>query len=706
MTEERKLIVRFIYLVIGLLTLSIAACTTQQTIQVVIPSPPETKVEEVTDDLHGVEIVDPYRWLEDQESEETRAWIDEQNVYTDSIMAQLPGRAALREKFSELMRVDEIGAPIERGGRYFYGKRSADQDLYVYYVREGPKGEERILLDPHPLSEDHSTSIQLRGVSSDGSMVVYSLRRGGRDELEVRFMNVDTGEELSDRLEEARYFGFALKEDNSGYYYVRMDEAGPRLYYREMGSPPESERLVFGQGIGFGKFLSANLSPDGRWLLIYLSHGRVRTDLFFVDITSDGEIIPVVEGVDARFTGQFAGGKLYITTNWNAPNGRLMVADPTNPSLENWSEFIPERSDAVLRLVSAVGGRFFALYLENVKSRVVIFDQQGRETGELEFDSICTVSYVTGRWDSDEAFYSFVSFHIPPTIYRFSVSTGEKELWSRIEAPFESDKSEVKQVWFESGDGTSIPMFIVHSRDLKLDGDNPTYLTGYGGFGASLTPDFSPMAAAWIESGGVYAVANLRGGGEFGEEWHRAGMLEKKQNVFDDFIAAAEYLVAEGYTRPERMAIQGHSNGGLLVSAVMTQRPDLFCVVICSYPLIDMLRYQKFLMGSSWVAEYGSADNPEQLKYILEYSPYQNVKQGMRYPAILFITGDGDTRVAPLHARKMAALVQASTSSGKPVLLRYHTKAGHSGGQPLSERIEENAEITAFILWQLGVVQN
>ena len=682
----------------------LAQCGGQPAVEV--PPPPETKVVEVTDVLHGVEIVDPYRWLEDQESPETRAWIDAQNEYTDKIMEQLPGREELKERITRLMQVDQISTPFERNGRFFYSRRNADQDLYVYYWRDGLDGEEHVLLDPHPMSEDHTVSVGLQDVTPDGKLVAYSIRRGGVDEVEVRFRDVDTGEDLPDTLATARYYGVSVPPDKSGIYYTRRDPEGPRLYYRAMGSAPESEKLIFGEGVEPRYFVGGGVTDDGRWLLININYGWNKSDVFLKDLARDGEIVRVVQGKDALFNVFYEDGKLYIRTNYEAPNWRLFVADPAKPGIEEWRELIPERESAVLQGVSTAGGKLFARYLENVQSRIVSFDTEGNELGEIKFDTIGTVGGFSGSWDSDIAFFSFSSFHIPRTIYRYSVSTGEREVWAKIDVPFDSEKYETKQVRYKSKDGTEVPMFIVSAKNIELNGDNPVFLTAYGGFNASLTPGFSARAAVWLESGGVYAVPNLRGGGEFGEKWHRAGMLENKQNVFDDFIAAAEYLIDNKYTRPEKLAIRGGSNGGLLVTAVMTQRPDLYGAVICTYPLIDMLRYHKFLVGSTWVTEYGSADDPEQFKYIYDYSPYQHVKKGEKYPAVLFITGDGDTRVAPLHARKMTALMQASTASGKPVMLRYHTKAGHSGGQPLSEQIDNMTETMQFLFWQLGMNTN
>jgi prolyl oligopeptidase len=669
-----------------------------------VPPPPETKVNVVTEEIHGVEVTDPYRWLEDQESPETRAWIDAQNKYTDSILKQIPGREGIQALVEKMMKVDEISIPFEKSGRFFYSKRAADQDLDITYWREGLEGEEKVLIDPHPMSADHTTSAFLMDVSQDGKLALYGVRLGGVDEFEVRFLDVDTGEHLPDTLPTARYYGVSLMPDKSGYYYTRRNPEGPRLYYRAMGSTPEGEALIFGEGVDPRNFVYGGVTDDAHYLIMAIGYGWNRSDVFIKDLTKrNAKIETVVQGIEANFQPIYEGGKLYMLTNFEAPNWKLMLIDPAKLDMKQWTELIPQRENAVLESVTAAGGKLFGTYLENVQSRIVIFDTAGLEQGEIKFDSIGSVTSMIGKWESDTAFYGFSSFHMPFTIYRYTVSTGESQVWAKIEVPIDSSKYEVKQVWYDSKDGTKVPMFIVNAKGIKLDGENPVYLTGYGGFGVSFSPYFSTRAAVWLELGGVYAVANLRGGGEFGEKWHKAGMLGNKQNVFDDFIAAAEYLIKEGYTKPAKLAIEGASNGGLLVMAMATQRPDLYGAIICGYPLIDMVRYHMFLVGSTWIAEYGSSEDPEQFKYIFEYSPYHHVRKGEEYPAILFITGDGDTRVAPLHARKMTALLQAATGSKKPIMLRYHTKAGHSGGQPVSEQITNTTETMLFLTWQLGM---
>ena len=671
-----------------------------------VPPPPETKVVEVVDTVQGVDIADPYRWLEDQKSPETREWISRQNAYTDSILGSLSMRDELKALAAKFIKIDTISIPIERGGRYFLTKKRADQELSVIYMRQGLDGQDKVLVDPHPMSEDKTTSVSIQDISQDGTLLAYGIRKGGEDELEIRFLDVDTRKDLPDVLPRGLYFTVTMMPDKSGFFYNKMTTtSGPLILYHSFGTEVGADKEIFGKGYVLGNIMFPVLSDDGRWLVIIVQQGASgKTEVYLKDLAGENPITTVVNDLNAWTTADVVGGTLYIQTNWGAPNGRLFAADPKNPSRENWKEIIPE-SDMVMQdlapRVTFAGGKIFVNYLKDVKSQVVIFEPDGKRVGEISFPAIGAVGGLSGRWGSNEVFFAFTSYHIPTIIYRYDVSSGDKKVWAKIEIPIDSEQYDIKQVWYESKDGTKVPMFVVHKKGIKLDGSHPTFLTGYGGFNLSQSPRFSAYAAVWLEKGGVYAVPNMRGGGEFGERWHRAGMLENKQNVFDDFIAAAEYLIREGYTKPKQLAIMGGSNAGLLMGAVLTQRPDLYGAIVCTYPLLDMVRYHMFLVGRYWVPEYGCSENPEQFKYLYAYSPYHHVKKGTKYPAVLFITGDADTRVAPLHARKMAALVQASTGSGKPVMLRYFISAGHAGGQPASEQIKNLAEIMSFLLRQL-----
>ncbi len=669
------------------------------------PKPPKTRAVEAAQTLHGVRVADPYRWLEEDQSPEVRAWIDAQNAYTRSLLDPLPTRAALRELLAKLLERETMGTPVVRNGHYFFSKRRADQDLQVLYVRRGLMGNDELLLDPHPLSPDHTISISLMGVSEDASLLAYGLRRGGEDEVELRLFDVKSRRNLPDRIERSRIGSLNLLPDNSGFYYTRYTPEGARVFFHKLGTSPAEDAVVFGEGLDRGKTLSSSLSENGRWLAFVVNEGSAsrKTEMYLKDRTKEGPPVAFVKGIDARFSLDWAGDHVYLLTDWNAPNGRLLRADLKNPAPGNWREVIPE-TDAVLQSVSAVGGRLFARYLKNVISELRIFDADGTAAGQIKLPAIGVVSGMSGRWSSSEGFYSFSSFAHPPASYRYDVASGKQQVWFRQDIPMRSEQYEVKQVWYRSRDGTRVPMFVAHRKGIKLDGRNPALLHGYGGFNVSQLPSFSTRAAAWLEIGGVYALANLRGGGEFGESWHRAGMLESKQNVFDDFIAAAEWLIANKYTSKEKLAISGGSNGGLLVGAALTQRPELFRAVLCFYPLLDMVRYHKFSIARFWVPEYGSAEDPAQFRYLHAYSPYHNVKDGTKYPAVMIVTGDSDTRVVPLHARKMAARLQAANTSERPILLRYDTKAGHvGGGTPIPVQIEELTDQLSFLLWQLDV---
>ena len=664
--------------------------------------PPKTRVDNVKEVIHGVTIVDPYRWLEDQNSSETRAWIEAQHHYTRSILDPLAGRQRLQERLSELMKVEQTGMPQVRKDRYFFSRRLAGQDQAVIYLRQGLKGKDQALIDPNPLSADRTTSASLLAVSDDGTLLAYGLRQGGEDEVAIRLFDVERRKDLADRLPRGRYMGLSITPDKSGFYYSRYGPQGSRVCFHTMGKDPGTDAEIFGKGYTADKGVSGRLTEDGRYLIFNVTHGSAsdQVEIYFQDLVKKGPITPIVNDIKARFFGHAAGSTFYLLTNWQAPNGRILAVDLTNPARERWREIIPA-GQAVLEGFSAAGGKLFVTCMENVQSTMKIFSAEGKHLRDVPMPAIGRIGGVSGRWSRNEAFFQFDSFHIPGTIYRYDIAGDRQEVWARLNVPIEAGRFETKQVWYPSKDGTKIPMFLFHRKRLKLDGARPVFLTGYGGFNLNRTAEFSPTAVLWAERGGVFALPNLRGGGEFGEAWHRAGMLASKQNVFDDYIAAAQWLIKAGYTSPAKLAISGRSNGGLLVGAALTQRPDLFRAVVCGYPLLDMLRYQKFLIARFWVPEYGSSDNPDQFKFIYAYSPYHHVKPGTKYPAVLFVTGDSDTRVAPLHARKMAALLQAAAGSERPILLHYDTKAGHSRGQPVGKQIDDLTDELSFLLWQL-----
>jgi prolyl oligopeptidase len=690
--------------------LLLAACATRQVPDAPSPSGstssrsavPVTETRPVTDTLHGVALTDPYRWLEDQESPETRTWIGRQNAYTDEVLAKRPEATMFAARLEQLMNNEEYKTPIVRGDRYFFMRRKVGEDLSSIYLREGSRGADQLLIDPAPLSADHTTSVGINDASDDGRLLAYYVRKGGADEVEVRFFDVDQRKDAGAPLPVARYYGTSISPDRQFVYYTQMGEAGPRVYRRAISGGASTQ--LFGEGYTRDKIVFNSLATNGRYLLIHVFHGSApkKTEIYVDDLTDNAPIRTVINDLEVRSGAEMAGDSIVIQTNWNAPNDRVMVVSAADPGRANWKEIVPENPKAAIQSTSNAGGRVYVSYLEDVKPRIVGYDLAGNKKEEIAFDTLGSLASMSGEWSAPVAFFSFSSYHTPSTIYQYEVATGTRTTFARLNVPVKPEDFTVEQVWYPSKDGTRIPMFVMYKKGLQKNGKNPTWLTGYGGFTSSQTPSFSARAIAWAEQGGVYAVPNLRGGGEFGEAWHAAGMREVKQNTFDDSIAAGEYLIRERYTSPMHLGVAGGSNGGLLVMAVATQRPDLVNAIICRYPLVDMIRFHKFLVGSYWVPEYGSADDPEQFKWLMGYSPYQKIREGVDYPATLFITGDADTRVAPLHARKAAALMQAVDGDTDPILLRYHVSGGHSGGEPLRVQVKNLAEEMGFMWWQLN----
>jgi prolyl oligopeptidase len=666
--------------------------------------PPPTRVDDFREVLHGVTLPDPYRWLEDQGSSEVHAWTAAQNRYAHSLLDPLPGRGAIRARLEALAHCDRQRAPQRFGTRYFTFKQRSSDELFILYVRDRLSGRDEVLLDPHSLSTDHTTDITLEDVAADGHRLVYGVRRGGEDETELRVLDVASKRDLPDQLPHARYRGVSLRPDGAGFYYALQDPAtGIRIRYHAVGTPVAKDVDVFG-GYGPQVWVSAEVSENGRHLLLRVSHGWARSDIFVQDLTRTGApIVSIVKDVTAHFEPLFAGDRLFLRTDWNSPKGRVVEVDLGHPEPARWRECVPAGADAILG-VYGVGGRLVVRTLHNVLSRLAIYTLDGKREGDLPMPGSVAVSEVNGRFDGDDLFFTFESYIMPLGIQRADVKTRTVQPWWRSDAPFDSGAYEMKQVWYPSKDGTRIPMFVMHKKGLVLDGSAPALLYGYGGFNRSLLPFFSSTAAWWLEQGGVFAVPNLRGGSEFGEEWHRGGMLANKQNVFDDFAAAARWLITNGYTRAERLAIRGGSNGGLLVGASLTQHPELFRAVLCEYPELDLVGFYRF-PGNNPPAllEYGDARKPDQFKFLLSWSPYQNVVKGTKYPAVLLITGDEDTRVPPLQARKMTARLQSATASGRPVVLLYDARSGHAGGRPISRALDDGALELSFLVWQLGM---
>ncbi len=666
--------------------------------------PPPTRIDDAQDDLHGTKVADPYRWLEDQNSPETRAWIEAQNKCTEAFLDQIPGRGAIEKRLGELLHVDRIDVPVEHGGRYFYSKRLATQDLTVLYTRRGANGAEEVLVDPAPMSADHTTSVNFQGISHDGKLVAYGVRKGGEDEVTIHIIDTDSHKELSDVLQRARYSELWFNAEKTGFYYAKYTPGGERAYYHAFGTDTGKDAKIFGDGLSSEKIVSVNLSEDGRYLLYTIVYGSAceKSELYFQDLKNNGPLQTIVKTLNACFEGRIADDTLYMMTNYKAPNWRMLSVPLAHPGEESWKEIIPEKAER-LQSFQLVGGKIAAMYMHNATTELKLFEASGAPAGEIALPQLGTVSRLEGSWTSSEAFLSFESFSHPRTVYRYDLATGALVVWAKPGTQVDSEAYEVKQVWYESKDKTKIPMFLLYKKGMTPDGARPTLMTAYGGFDLSETPTFNVDALVWVEQGGIFALPNLRGGGEFGEAWHQAGMLGKKQNVFDDFFGAAEWLEKNGYTRPDKLAIEGRSNGGLLMGAAMTQRPDLFGAILCGYPLLDMIRYQNFLVARFWVPEYGSSEDANQFPFLYAYSPYHHVVPGTKYPAILFLTGDSDTRVAPLHARKMTARMQAAQGGDKPILLHYDTKLGHSEGRPVAKIIAEDTQILGFLLSQLGV---
>ena len=667
--------------------------------------PPATHMDNVKDNYGNRSVLDPYRWLEDQHSPETRAWIAAQQKCTEAALSHLPGRALLSARLSELLQTDTFEPPVEKGGRYFFLKKLAGQDLAQLYIRRTKDGPDELLIDPSSWSPDHSASVTLENVSFDGRYVFYGRRDGGQDEITLHILNVDTKQDLPDAFPVARFDSVVSTPDNTGVYYTTKRAEGGRAFYHRMGTPASADQLIFGKNFSPDLAVTMDISDDGRYVFYLVSHGSAgKSDVYLQDVKHQGPIVPVIENLEneeVTSSPAFGGDRLFILTNWKAPNWRIFSASFTAPGREHWKEVVPE-TDTRLENFGMMGGKIVAQYTHNASSQLKVVDIDGGNASVIPLPQLGTIGNATGRWKSSEIFYSFETYTYSPTVFRYDLLTNQSEIWAKSTVKTDPSAFDIQQVWYASKDGTRVPMFLFAKKGIRLDGSNPVLLTGYGGFNISTTPRYSVLALAWAEHDGIIARPNLRGGGEFGEDWHRAGMFEKKQNVFDDFLAAAQFLVDQKYTNPSKLSILGGSNGGLLVGAALTQRPDLFRSVVCLYPLLDMLRYQKFMNGPEWVSEYGSAENPEQFPYIYAYSPYQHVVSGKNYPSVLFVTGDGDTRVAPLHARKMTALLQSAAGSSRPILLLYDTKSGHSGGRPIKKEIEEDSDILSYLFWQAG----
>ena len=686
---------------------------------------PDTAKVDHVDEYHGVKVADPYRWLEDTDSAETRAWIERQNKITFDYLKNLPERERIRARLTELWDYPRYGVPSKEGANYFFTKNSGLQNQAVLYVQPSLKAEARALLDPNVLSKDGTVSLSEVSPSEDGWMLAYGLSSGGSDWLELRVRDVADGKDFGhDVLKWAKFTDASWTKDSRGFFYSRYPEPpgktiegaalrtaneNHQIYYHTAGTSQDKDRLVYQTPDHPKWYMGAAVTDDGRYAVITLGETGPHNRVYYIDLKDPkepevtGKVVKLIDVFEASYepVGN-DGAVMYFFTDKDAPRGRVIAVDVNNPGRESWRTVVSQTEDAI-EAVSMSGDQFVVRYLHNARSRVVFYDLSGKAVKELDLPGLGSVDRISGDRDDDELFYDFTSFLMPPSIYRYDVRSGRSELFRKSEVKFDPSGYETKQAWYTSKDGTRVPMFITHRKGLKRDGSNPTFLTGYGGFRIPMTPYFSVSNAVWLENGGVLAIPNLRGGGEFGEAWHLAGTKERKQNVFDDFIAAAEFLIREGYTSPQKLGIGGGSNGGLLVGAVVNQRPDLFAAAIPAVGVMDMLRFHKFTIGSAWTFDYGSSDDAQQFKSLFAISPLHNIKAGQHYPAVLVTTGDHDDRVVPGHSFKYAAALQAAQAGNAPVLIRVETRAGHGAGKPTAMVIEEQADRWAFLMEHLGM---
>lgn len=674
---------------------------------------PETKKGTVEDTYFGTTVSDPYRWLEDDRSAETESWVKAQNQVTFSYLKTIPYREELKNQLEKVWNYEKLSSPFKEGNYTYFYKNDGLQNQYVVYRKKEGEENDQVFIDPNTFSKDGTVSMAGLDFSKDGSRAAYQISEGGSDWRKVIVIDTETKEAIEDTLKNVKFSGISWK-GNDGFYYSSYDKPKGselsaktdqhKLYFHKIGTPQSEDKVIFGATADQKhRYVSGYLTEDENYLLISASNSTSGNKLFMKDLSKkDAPLVTVVDNENSdTYVMTNEGTKLYLVTNLDAPNKKVVMTDASNPTPQNWKDVIPHTKN-VLSAASG-GGYLFAEYMVDAISKVIQYDMNGKEIREIKLPGVGNAGGFGGKKEDKEMYFSFTNYNTPSSIYKFDAETGEYESYWKPAIDFNSENFESKQVFYNSKDGTKIPMIITYKKGTELNGKNPTILYGYGGFDVSLTPSFSVVNSVWLEQGGVYAVANLRGGGEYGKEWHDAGTQLKKQNVFDDFIAAAEFLIKENYTSSEYLAIKGGSNGGLLVGAVMTQRPELMKVAIPAVGVLDMLRYHTFTAGAGWAYDYGTAeDNKEMFEYLKGYSPVHNVKEGVSYPATLVITGDHDDRVVPAHSFKFAAELQAKHKGSTPVMIRIETDAGHGAGKPTSKIIEENADIFAFTLYNMG----
>jgi len=700
---------------IGLFVLVLAAsCLMAQTDGTPLRYPAAKKVDQV-DDYHGVKVADPYRWLEDTDSAETKDWVEAENKLTFSYLEKIPYREAIRDRMTKLWNYERFTVPELEGGRYFFQHNDGLQNQNVLFVADSLTAEPRMLLDPNTLSADGTVALSGTAITEDGKLMAYGTAASGSDWQEWHVRDVSTGKDLPDLIKWVKFSGASWTKDGKGFFYSRYDEPKDaalraanyfqKLYYHRLGTPQSEDAMIYNRPdnkeLGFG----GGVTDDGEYLVITVWQGTSpKNRLYYKDLSKpDSPVVKLLDDFDAQY--QFIdndGPVFWIQTDLDAPRGKLIAIDTRHPEKSNWKTVIPEGKDK-LEHTGVVDNVFLLSYLKDAQAEVRVYDLKGKFLRNVDLPGIGTADGFNGKRTDKETFYAYTSFISPTTIYRYEPATGKSSVFRKPKVDFDASKYETKQVFYHSKDGTRVPMFLTYKKGLKLDGQNPTMLYAYGGFDISLTPFFSVPNLVWLEMGGIYAQPNLRGGGEYGEEWHLAGTKSHKQNVFDDFIAAAEWLIANKYTSTPKLAIRGASNGGLLIGACLTQRPDLYGVTLPHVGVMDMLRFQKFTIGWAWTSDYGSSDNAEDFKYLYAYSPLQNLKPGTKYPPTLISTADHDDRVVPGHSFKFAATMQADQAGPAPVLIRIQTKAGHGAGKPISKIIEETADEWAFTAKNLGM---
>ncbi len=695
-----------------ILLLGLAACggnaaPTAQTAAAKLTYPESKRVDQV-DDYHGEKVADPYRWLEQLDSPETKAWIEAQNKVTFAYLQKIPQRAAYKERLTQLWNYERFGMPVKGGARYFYTRNDGLQNQSVLYVADSLDGAPRVLLDPATLLADGTAALAAWIPSEDGKLIAYGIQEAGSDWEQWKVRDVTTGNDLSEQLKGVKWAAVAWAKDGSGLYYSRYDGGVnffSKLFFHKLGTPQSEDRLIYeNRDIKEWTFIP-EVSQDGRYLIIFIWKGSDGTNqIYYKDLQKpDAPVVELIKGFDAAYS--FVGndrGRFWIRTEAGAPLGRVVEVDTAQPERSKWKTVIPEAGEA-LQDVSLVGDRFFASYLKDASSQIRVFDLKGAPVREVALPGLGSAGGFNGQRADTETFYAFLSFIQPPTIYRYDVRSGASTVFKQPQLKFNAADFETRRVFVTSKDGTKVPMFVTHRRGMKLDGNNPTIMYGYGAFRISLTPRFSPETVAFLEQGGVYAQPSLRGGFEYGEAWHQGGMFDRKQNVFDDFIASAEWLIANKYTQPSKLAIRGGSNGGLLVGAVMTQRPELFGAALPAVGVMDMLRFQHFSINWTLAAEYGSSDKPDQFRYLRAYSPLHNLKPGTKYPPTLITAGDHDDRLPPIHSYKFAATIQHDQAGDAPVLIRIDTRTGHGMGRPIAKEIDLAADSLAFIHHSLGM---